>query len=111
MEPCLRSLDAASIGFIIVIDRRKDKWSSVKASLSRIAVRKAPTCESMNAMSLFPVVPFTILSKSLLPLFLHVWLRKFHRCKTGQHVGVCAYSASLLVSRGRFRGTCSWCWC
>ncbi|KAM4629679.1 guanine nucleotide exchange factor DBS [Polymixia lowei] len=31
------SLDAASIGFIIVIDRRKDKWSSVKASLTRIA--------------------------------------------------------------------------
>uniref|UniRef100_A0A3Q4AXP5 Uncharacterized protein n=1 Tax=Mola mola TaxID=94237 RepID=A0A3Q4AXP5_MOLML len=30
-------LDAASIGFIIIIDRRKDKWSSVKASLSRIA--------------------------------------------------------------------------
>ncbi|XP_062279491.1 guanine nucleotide exchange factor DBS isoform X1 [Scomber scombrus] len=31
------SLDAASIGFIIIIDRRKDKWSAVKASLSRIA--------------------------------------------------------------------------
>nr|XP_020443372.1 probable guanine nucleotide exchange factor MCF2L2 isoform X2 [Monopterus albus] len=31
------SMDAASIGFIIIIDRRKDKWSSVKASLSRIA--------------------------------------------------------------------------
>ncbi|XP_068599908.1 guanine nucleotide exchange factor DBS [Brachionichthys hirsutus] len=31
------SLDAASIGFIIIIDRRKDRWSSVKASLSRIA--------------------------------------------------------------------------
>ncbi|KAM9385408.1 guanine nucleotide exchange factor DBS [Pholidichthys leucotaenia] len=31
------SLDAASIGFIIIIDRRKDKWSSVKASLARIA--------------------------------------------------------------------------
>uniref|UniRef100_H2S998 Guanine nucleotide exchange factor DBS-like n=1 Tax=Takifugu rubripes TaxID=31033 RepID=H2S998_TAKRU len=31
------SLDAASIGFIIIIDRRKDKWSSVKASLSKIA--------------------------------------------------------------------------
>ncbi|XP_055363751.1 guanine nucleotide exchange factor DBS isoform X4 [Betta splendens] len=31
------SLDAASIGFIIIIDRRKDKWNSVKASLSRIA--------------------------------------------------------------------------
>ncbi|XP_041420733.1 guanine nucleotide exchange factor DBS-like isoform X4 [Xenopus laevis] len=31
------SLEAASIGFIIVIDRRKDKWSSVKASLTRIA--------------------------------------------------------------------------
>uniref|UniRef100_A0A7N8Y3W6 MCF.2 cell line derived transforming sequence-like 2 n=1 Tax=Mastacembelus armatus TaxID=205130 RepID=A0A7N8Y3W6_9TELE len=30
------SMDAASIGFIIIIDRRKDKWSSVKASLSRI---------------------------------------------------------------------------
>ncbi|XP_044525502.1 probable guanine nucleotide exchange factor MCF2L2 [Gracilinanus agilis] len=31
------SLEAASIGFIIVIDRRRDKWSSVKASLTRIA--------------------------------------------------------------------------
>ncbi|XP_072330325.1 guanine nucleotide exchange factor DBS isoform X4 [Scyliorhinus torazame] len=31
------SLDAASIGFIIIIDRRRDKWSSVKASLMRIA--------------------------------------------------------------------------
>ncbi|KAI1891535.1 hypothetical protein AGOR_G00144800 [Albula goreensis] len=31
------SLDAASIGFVIVIDRRRDKWSSVKASLARIA--------------------------------------------------------------------------
>ncbi|KAM4043004.1 putative guanine nucleotide exchange factor MCF2L2 isoform 4-T4 [Anomaloglossus baeobatrachus] len=31
------SLEAASIGFIIIIDRRKDKWSSVKASLTRIA--------------------------------------------------------------------------
>ncbi|KAJ0032734.1 hypothetical protein NQD34_002815 [Periophthalmus magnuspinnatus] len=31
------SLDAASIGFIIIIDRRKDKWSVVKASLNRIA--------------------------------------------------------------------------
>ncbi|KAM3843091.1 guanine nucleotide exchange factor DBS-like, partial [Diretmus argenteus] len=31
------SLDAASIGFVIIIDRRKDKWSSVKASLTRIA--------------------------------------------------------------------------
>lgn len=38
VSSCLCSLDAASIGFIIVIDRRKDKWSSVKASLSRIAV-------------------------------------------------------------------------
>lgn len=36
--PPVSSLDAASIGFIIIIDRRKDKWSSVKASLSRIAV-------------------------------------------------------------------------
>ncbi|XP_048397628.2 guanine nucleotide exchange factor DBS isoform X5 [Stegostoma tigrinum] len=31
------SLDAASIGFIIIIDRRRDKWSSVKTSLMRIA--------------------------------------------------------------------------
>ncbi|XP_063772414.1 probable guanine nucleotide exchange factor MCF2L2 isoform X2 [Pseudophryne corroboree] len=31
------SLEAASIGFVIIIDRRKDKWSSVKASLTRIA--------------------------------------------------------------------------
>ncbi|XP_078206372.1 putative guanine nucleotide exchange factor MCF2L2 isoform X5 [Callithrix jacchus] len=32
------SVEAASIGFIVVIDRRRDKWSSVKASLTRIAV-------------------------------------------------------------------------
>lgn len=52
---CLYSLDAASIGFIIVIDRRKDKWSSVKASLSRIAVSssKTTTCKCMNATSLW----------------------------------------------------------
>ncbi|XP_078522113.1 putative guanine nucleotide exchange factor MCF2L2 isoform X2 [Lissotriton helveticus] len=31
------SLEAASIGFIIIIDRRRDRWSSVKASLTRIA--------------------------------------------------------------------------
>ncbi|XP_050636134.1 probable guanine nucleotide exchange factor MCF2L2 isoform X2 [Macaca thibetana thibetana] len=32
------SVEAASIGFVVVIDRRRDKWSSVKASLTRIAV-------------------------------------------------------------------------
>ncbi|XP_053774101.1 probable guanine nucleotide exchange factor MCF2L2 isoform X2 [Desmodus rotundus] len=32
------SVEAAGIGFVIVIDRRRDKWSSVKASLTRIAV-------------------------------------------------------------------------
>ncbi|KAM4887813.1 putative guanine nucleotide exchange factor MCF2L2 isoform 2-T2 [Thomomys bottae] len=32
------SMEAASIGFIIVIDRRRDKWNSIKASLMRIAV-------------------------------------------------------------------------
>ncbi|XP_013368912.1 PREDICTED: probable guanine nucleotide exchange factor MCF2L2 isoform X2 [Chinchilla lanigera] len=32
------SVEAASIGFVIVIDRRRDKWSSIKASLMRIAV-------------------------------------------------------------------------
>ncbi|KAJ1087734.1 hypothetical protein NDU88_000899 [Pleurodeles waltl] len=31
------SLEAASIGFIIIIDRRRDRWSAVKASLTRIA--------------------------------------------------------------------------
>ncbi|XP_051532048.1 guanine nucleotide exchange factor DBS-like isoform X2 [Myxocyprinus asiaticus] len=30
------SMDAASIGFIIILDRRKDKWNSVIASLTRI---------------------------------------------------------------------------
>ncbi|KAL8188087.1 UNVERIFIED_CONTAM: hypothetical protein K2H54_061144 [Gekko kuhli] len=30
-------LEAASIGFVIIIDRRRDKWSAVKASLTRIA--------------------------------------------------------------------------
>ncbi|XP_012667026.2 probable guanine nucleotide exchange factor MCF2L2 [Otolemur garnettii] len=33
-----KGAEAASIGFIIVIDRRRDKWSSIKASLTRIAV-------------------------------------------------------------------------
>ncbi|XP_045395729.1 probable guanine nucleotide exchange factor MCF2L2 [Lemur catta] len=32
------SVEAASIGFVIIIDRRRDKWSSIKASLTRIAV-------------------------------------------------------------------------
>ncbi|KAM8770195.1 putative guanine nucleotide exchange factor MCF2L2 [Rhynchonycteris naso] len=32
------SVEAASIGFVIVIDRRRDKWSSIKASLAQIAV-------------------------------------------------------------------------
>ncbi|XDB46784.1 hypothetical protein AB1E18_000399 [Capra hircus] len=44
--PCLElywlstytNVEAASIGFVIVIDRRRDKWSSIKASLTRIAV-------------------------------------------------------------------------
>ncbi|XP_060028023.1 probable guanine nucleotide exchange factor MCF2L2 isoform X2 [Erinaceus europaeus] len=32
------SVEAASIGFVIIIDRRRDKWSTIKASLTRIAV-------------------------------------------------------------------------
>lgn len=32
------SLQDAGIGFILVIDRRRDKWTSVKASVLRIAV-------------------------------------------------------------------------
>nr|XP_039334767.1 probable guanine nucleotide exchange factor MCF2L2 isoform X3 [Saimiri boliviensis boliviensis] len=32
------SVEAASIGFVVIIDRRRDTWSSVKASLTRIAV-------------------------------------------------------------------------
>lgn len=32
------SLRDAGIGFILVIDRRQDKWTSVKASILRIAV-------------------------------------------------------------------------
>ncbi|XP_065097644.1 guanine nucleotide exchange factor DBS isoform X2 [Paramisgurnus dabryanus] len=31
------SMDAASIGFVIILDRRKDKWNSAIASLTRIA--------------------------------------------------------------------------
>ncbi|XP_073681622.1 probable guanine nucleotide exchange factor MCF2L2 [Garra rufa] len=31
------SMDAASIGFIIILDRRKDKWNSAITSLARIA--------------------------------------------------------------------------
>uniref|UniRef100_A0A4W3HM04 MCF.2 cell line derived transforming sequence-like 2 n=1 Tax=Callorhinchus milii TaxID=7868 RepID=A0A4W3HM04_CALMI len=38
------SLHSASIGFIIIIDRRRDKWSSVKASLTRIAVSGLTYC-------------------------------------------------------------------
>ncbi|PNI38194.1 MCF2L isoform 23, partial [Pan troglodytes] len=33
------SLQDAGIGFILVIDRRRDKWTSVKASVLRIALR------------------------------------------------------------------------
>ena len=32
------SLSAAAVGFILVIDRRQDRWSSVKGTLLRIAV-------------------------------------------------------------------------
>uniref|UniRef100_A0A8C6UZ95 MCF.2 cell line derived transforming sequence-like 2 n=1 Tax=Neogobius melanostomus TaxID=47308 RepID=A0A8C6UZ95_9GOBI len=35
------------IGFIIIIDRRKDKWSSVKASLNRIAVSVQQSAEKI----------------------------------------------------------------
>ncbi|XP_064195037.1 guanine nucleotide exchange factor DBS-like isoform X2 [Anguilla rostrata] len=31
------SQEAASVGFIVIIDRRRDKWSSVKSSLARVA--------------------------------------------------------------------------
>ncbi|KAG8586608.1 hypothetical protein GDO81_005430 [Engystomops pustulosus] len=36
-RPCLESLQDAGIGFILVIDRRLDKWTSIKASILRIA--------------------------------------------------------------------------
>uniref|UniRef100_A0A671Q099 MCF.2 cell line derived transforming sequence-like 2 n=1 Tax=Sinocyclocheilus anshuiensis TaxID=1608454 RepID=A0A671Q099_9TELE len=36
--PSSFSMDATSIGFIIILDRRKDKWNSAITSLTRIAV-------------------------------------------------------------------------
>uniref|UniRef100_A0A3B3SLV6 MCF.2 cell line derived transforming sequence like n=1 Tax=Paramormyrops kingsleyae TaxID=1676925 RepID=A0A3B3SLV6_9TELE len=38
------SLNAAGVGFVLVIDRRLDKWASVKATLLRIAVSYPPCC-------------------------------------------------------------------
>ena len=32
------SLSAAGVGFILVIDRRQDRWAAVKGTLLRIAV-------------------------------------------------------------------------
>jgi hypothetical protein len=37
------SLQDVGIGFILVIDRRQDKWTSVKASVLRIAVSAVPS--------------------------------------------------------------------
>jgi hypothetical protein len=34
------SLSAAGVGFILVIDRRQDRWAAVKGTLLRIAVSK-----------------------------------------------------------------------
>uniref|UniRef100_A0A7M4G1W1 MCF.2 cell line derived transforming sequence n=1 Tax=Crocodylus porosus TaxID=8502 RepID=A0A7M4G1W1_CROPO len=44
------SLRDAGIGFILVIDRRQDKWTSVKASILRIAVSSAFSESLMKAL-------------------------------------------------------------
>uniref|UniRef100_A0A3B3SSU3 Uncharacterized protein n=1 Tax=Paramormyrops kingsleyae TaxID=1676925 RepID=A0A3B3SSU3_9TELE len=40
----ISSISTATLGFILVIDRRLDKWTSVRATLLRIAVRMNPEC-------------------------------------------------------------------
>uniref|UniRef100_A0A8C4SKP3 MCF.2 cell line derived transforming sequence-like 2 n=1 Tax=Erpetoichthys calabaricus TaxID=27687 RepID=A0A8C4SKP3_ERPCA len=62
------SLDAASIGFIIIIDRRRDKWSSIKASLSRIALQ---WCEKLFAPFLISY-SFACLSHKMFLIIKHI---------------------------------------
>ena len=41
------SLSAAGVGFILVIDRRQDRWAAVKGTLLRVAVsNRARVCVS-----------------------------------------------------------------
>lgn len=43
--PLFSSLSAAGVGFILVIDRRQDRWAAVKGTLLRIAVsNRASVC-------------------------------------------------------------------
>lgn len=45
-DPCLRvssSLTSTDVGFILVIDRRQDRWAAVKGTLLRIAVSDGGT--------------------------------------------------------------------
>lgn len=57
VSPCF-SLQDAGIGFILVIDRRQDKWTSVKASVLRIAVSTLWACMLLEGdcwLLFFPV--------------------------------------------------------
>lgn len=49
------SMDAASIGFVIILDRRKDKWNSAIASLARIAVCTDSCLSSIDVSKWFSV--------------------------------------------------------
>lgn len=56
-------MQEADMGFAIVVDRRNDKWTSVKAVLSKISVRK----------SLNPFLTFTHMTKAPIEGFLIVY--------------------------------------
>lgn len=51
VSPCF-SLQDAGIGFILVIDRRQDKWTSVKASVLRIAVSTSGAQHTLGGQQL-----------------------------------------------------------
>ncbi|XP_037695626.1 probable guanine nucleotide exchange factor MCF2L2 isoform X5 [Choloepus didactylus] len=66
------SVEAASIGFIIVIDRRRDKWSSVKASLTRIALAFPG-----NLQLIFILRPYRFIQRTLTDIGIRYYRDEF----------------------------------
>ena len=66
--PSRFSLQDAGIGFILVIDRRQDRWTSVKASILRIAVSvsccRARDLHAFSGQGTWPFLPSGTLGPS-----------------------------------------------
>lgn len=58
---CFSSLSSTDVGFILVIDRRQDRWAAVKGTLLRIAV------SLRSALPVVVVVVVVVCSASALP--------------------------------------------